>query len=164
MIEVYSNLYVGDIADYEGLVSRLPGWAVVHACKDPYHREALGYKGRGAPKDHPEYLVARRDHRLMLNMIDADDPKFFAIEMIWQALKFIEEHHASVRKILIACNKGESRAPSLALLYLSAWLKVIPSNTLEEAEMHFIKLYPNYHPKAGIRGHLKEHWERYRNE
>jgi hypothetical protein len=57
MIEVYSKLFVGDELDYERKVSHQTGWATVHACKEPYHREALGYSSRGAPKDHPEYLV-----------------------------------------------------------------------------------------------------------
>jgi len=164
MIEVYPKIWVGDAWDYETYASRFYDFAVVHACKEPYHRQAVGYRGRAAPKDHPEYLVAQRDNRLMLNMIDSDNPDFFSQVMIWQALKFIEEHHGNHWRVLIHCNQGESRGPSLAMLYLSAWLGVIPNESLEEAEQRFRKLYPNYHPKAGIRGHLQECWEQYRNE
>jgi len=70
MIEVYLNLFVGDQSDYEINVATQEGWAVVHACKEPYHRQALGYRVRGAPKDHPEYLVARRGNRLILNIVE----------------------------------------------------------------------------------------------
>ncbi len=53
MIEIHPNLYVGHQGDYEYLVQGQDGWAVVHACKEPYHRNLLGYTTRGAPKDHP---------------------------------------------------------------------------------------------------------------
>ena len=57
MIEVYSRLFVGHQGDYDNDVSGRTGWAVVHACKEPYHRQALGYRSQGAPKGHPEYLI-----------------------------------------------------------------------------------------------------------
>jgi hypothetical protein len=55
MIEVMPRLYVGNQIDWEtnvkhkGTGNPKPGWSVVQACKEPYHREALGYIGRGAP-------------------------------------------------------------------------------------------------------------------
>ena len=91
MIEVYPNLFVGDEIDYELDVLAKKGWAVVHACKEPYHRQALGYRGREAPERHPERLVARRGYRLILNMVDARDPELFPKEMIDTALDFIKE-------------------------------------------------------------------------
>ena len=115
MIKVDNNLFVGDERDYEFNVSRQDGWAIVHACKDPYHRQALGYRTRGAPKDHPEYLVARRGNRLILNIVDANDPSFFAKEMIDQALDFIDKSLSNGKKVLVHCNQGESRSPSIAL-------------------------------------------------
>lgn len=161
MIEVYSNLFVGDQRDYEYNVSHKSGWAIVHACKEPYHREALGYIGRGAPKDHPEYLVARRRNRLMLNIVDADNPMFFHKAMIDQALNFIDEMHENNQNILVHCNQGESRAPSIALLYMASRLDALPTDSLESAEEKFRHMYPNYHPKFGIRGHLCQYWSQY---
>ena len=38
MLEVYPNLFVGSMVDYETIVSSQTGWAIVHACKEPYHR------------------------------------------------------------------------------------------------------------------------------
>lgn len=63
MIEVAKNLFVGNQNDYENLVKLRNDFSVVHACKEPYHRKVLGYSGRGAPKNHPEYLIARRGDR-----------------------------------------------------------------------------------------------------
>lgn len=162
MIEVYSNIWVGSAEDYDSTVCRLPGWATVHACKEPYHRQALGYRGRAVANTHPEYLVARRGNRLILNMIDADNPSFFSKDMIDAALDFIEATHKHGCRVLIHCNQGESRGPALALLYLAARLGVIPNESLQEAEKHFRTVYPNYHPRIGIREHIKACWEQYR--
>src|SRR5712692_8177662 len=156
MIEVYSKLFVGSEWDYEHTVSRQSGWAIVHACKEPYHRQALGYRTPGAPRNHPEYLVVRRGNRLILNIVDADNPLFFAKEMINQALDFIDQQRADELNVLVHCNQGESRGPSIALLYMAARLHALPTGALESAEQEFKELYPKYSPGVGIRGHLRQ--------
>ena len=75
MVEIFPNLFIGTEQDYEYNVKGNPDWVTVHACKYPYHQRELGYTGRAAPKNHPEYLIARRDRRLILNLVDAPDPK-----------------------------------------------------------------------------------------
>ncbi len=161
MIEVHPNLFVGDENDYLYSVAAQPGWAVVHACKEPFHRQAVGYSGRAAPKGHPEYLVARRGDRLMLNIVDVDDPRFFAKEMIDSALDFIDEQLAKGLKVLVHCNQGESRGPSIALLYMAARLGALRKESLEAAEERFRLLYPRYSPKYGLREHLRRSWPTY---
>ncbi len=163
MIEVYSRLFVGSALDYESTISHQTGWAVVHACKEPYHRQALGYSGRAAPNTHPEYLVAHRGKRLMLNIVDADNPGFFAKSMIDQALDFIEQQYSEELNVLVHCNQGESRGPSIALTYMAARLQALPNESLEAAEQPFKTLYPYYNPKPGIRGHIKQYWQQYCN-
>jgi hypothetical protein len=159
MIEVYPGLHIGDERDYELRVKHQDGWRVVHACKEPYHRKELGYRGRGAPKDHPEYLVARRDDRLILNLVDAPDPAYIPKEIVDAALDFIGESLRSGHKVLVHCNLGESRSPAIGLLYLAAFTSAIPNASLEEAESAFLKIYPGYRPGAGIRGFLEQHWD-----
>lgn len=161
MIEVHARLFVGNEQDYEYSVSGQSGWAVIHACKEPYHRQALGYSGRAAPNTHPEYLIARRGNRLILNLVDTDNPMFFNRGMISQALDFIDQQRASKLDVLVHCNLGESRAPAIALVYMAARLRVISTDSLEEAEREFSKLYPYYNPKMGIRGHLRQYWREY---
>ena len=82
MKEIFPNLFIGNQDDYESLVRLQDGWKVVHACKEPYHRRALGYSTRGAPKDHPEYLIAFRDNELILNMVDAADVSYIPKEKL----------------------------------------------------------------------------------
>ena len=82
MEEIYPNLFIGSDDDYKFLSYDLKGWYVIHACKEPYHRNALRYVGRSAPKDHPEYLIAERDGHLILNLVDAPDPSYIPKEII----------------------------------------------------------------------------------
>ncbi|HLZ55714.1 MAG TPA: dual specificity protein phosphatase family protein [Ktedonosporobacter sp.] len=162
MQEVYPNLFIGSIYDYEARVSGQPGWAIVHACKEPYHRRAVGYRGWNVPKGHPEFLLARRDNRIMLCLLDLPVPWFIRKEMIDYTLDFIEQMHGGGQKVLVHCLKGRSRSPSITMLYLATRLHVLPNDSLEAAEVQFRRLYPGYHPTAGIRRHLYLHWQQYR--
>lgn len=64
MIEIYKNLFIGNETDYEQSINGKLDWCIVHASKEPYHRALLSYTGRGAPKNHLEYLYAIRNNRL----------------------------------------------------------------------------------------------------
>lgn len=164
MIKIHKDIFVGNKRDYETTVKGKDGWAVVQATQRPYHKRALGYSGRGAPKNHSEYLVAKRDNRLILNMIDVHDPEYFSRELIEPALDFIDEQLSEGNQVLIHCSQGRSRAPSLGLLYLATRTDVLPDSSLEEAEKEFKKIYPAYSPKSGIRGHLQGNWDYYSKE
>lgn len=161
MIEVYPNLYVGDAEDYETQVKRLDGWGIVQACKEPYHRAALGYTGRSAPKEHPEYLFAKRGNRLILNLVDAADPAYFSTIIMDCALDFIGDSLQNGLRALVHCNQGRSRSAGIALLYLAARARAVPVTSFEEAEAAFISLYPPYEPSTGMRGFLKLNWSHY---
>ena len=161
MIEICPNLYVGDERDYELRVKFETGWRAVHACKEPYHRQALGYSGRAVSKDHPEYLIARRGQRLILNLVDVPDPAYIRKEIIDAALSFIHEGLGAGQRVLVHCNKGESRSPSICLIYLAVYTDRLPVSSFLEAEAEFRKLYPTYNPKAGIRGFMIANWPAY---
>jgi hypothetical protein len=120
----------------------------------------LGYTGRGAPKDSPEYLWTERGNRLALNIVDAPQSIFFSKEMIDKALAFIEQKLGEGLKVLVHCNEGFSRSPSLCLLYLIKHGMIL-GGTLEDCEAEFMKIYPEYNPGTGMRGFVKEHWEEY---
>jgi predicted protein tyrosine phosphatase len=161
MIEIYPRLFVGTEIDYETIVRDQDGWWVIHACKEPYHRQLLGYRGRSAPKSHPEYLVARRGNRLFLNLVDADDPEFIPRQIIDASLSFIQDALQSGGRVLVHCNQGESRSPAIGLLYLAMYTDILPRGTLAEAEARFRQLYPVYNPKGGMRGFLEANWHEY---
>jgi hypothetical protein len=160
MIEIHPNLFVGNQSDYDNRIQYESDWAVVHACKEPYHRNALGYSGRSAPRSHPEYLIARRANRLILNLIDVENPAYFAKEIMDTALSFIEENMHNDKRVLIHCNQGMSRSAGIALLFLASKGLISRSNFLE-AEQEFKNLYPPCNLSMGVRGYLINNWRSY---
>lgn len=160
MIEIVPDFYIGSQDDYEGCVRHQDNWVTVHACKEPYHRQALGYSGRGAPNTHPEYLFAKRENRLILNLVDVDDPRYIHQAIIDEALRYIHTSLEQGFKVLVHCNQGGSRAPGIGLLYLGCIGKIAHENFLEAEEV-FRVLYPMYNPKNGIRGFLFTNWNQY---
>ena len=158
MIEIHPNLYIGNEDDYERTVSRESGWCVVHDCKEPYHRRALGYAGRAAPKNHPEYLVARRGDRLILNLVDAPDPAYIPQEIVDTALEFIDTSLRGGNRVLVHCNEGCSRSPGIGLLYLAKYTNQLPVDDFVQTEEVFRSIYPLYSPKSGMRGYMAMNW------
>ncbi len=161
MIEVFPRLFVGSEHDYEKVVRHQAGWSVVHACKEPYHRNALGYSGRAAPKDHPEYLIARRGDRLILNLVDAPDPAYIPKEIIDAAVQFIEARLTHGKRVLVHCNEGYSRGPSIVFLYLVSRTSCLANHGLDGALRSFQSLYPKFNPKSGMSGFIRAHYENY---
>lgn len=160
MREITKNLFVGDEQDYEQIVRFQSGWFVIHACKDPYHRQALGYSGRAASKDHPEYLMAFRENRLILNLVDVDNVNYVSPDIIDTALKIINDN-LSTKRVLVHCNQGQSRSATIGLLFL-AHKGTLTSTTFEDAEKEFLLLYPNYKPAKGMRDYALLNWNKYK--
>lgn len=129
--------------------------AIVHACKEPCHRCAAGYKEKSLPADHPHYLALMRANHLYLNLIDPPVP-LFKLESFKIFFAFVDaqiEH----RPVHIHCNKGESRAPSLALLY-RAKRGLLPNENYKTARAAFEK-NNIYKPGKGIETFLNENWD-----
>ena len=157
MVEVYKNLFVGSEFDYEVNPQSFNDWYVVHACKEPYHRKALGYTGRAAPKESPYYfyLTDVRGH-LILNIVDVPDPRFFNDGMIDKAIDYCLEGLNKGKRVLIHCNQGESRAPTIALMVLRK-LHVV-SDDFDEAVDYMYSIYPDYNPNNGILEYARQRW------
>jgi hypothetical protein len=153
MVTVHDRLYVGDLGTCRPGSASL---AVVHACKSPCHQRSVGYTGSLSPVN-PNYLVLRDPFDLYLNIIDPPVP-LFKIETFVQFLLFAGEHYDRGASVLIHCNKGESRAPTLALLFLSKHLRVIPDGSFSDAKEVFASLCVGYQPGAGIQQFLTTNW------
>lgn len=151
MVEVYENLFVGKPEDYERIKFRDDEWRIILAAKEPWHREVLGYKNIGAPKTHPEYLYAVRNHRLILNLIDPLDPRYIPDEIFRVALEWIDENRH--KKVLICCNQGRSRSPGIAF----AWMRKegLLDEDFNESINKFKKIYEEFDPSSGILEYLK---------
>lgn len=154
MIQVADRLHVGTDRDCR------PGddaWAVVHACKSPCHQGAVGYRG-SLPKNHPHYLVLEEERDLYLNLVDPPIPLFMA-DSFTSFLAFASSRLEGGARLLVHCNRGESRAPSLALLLLAKRLGALPAGSFAKAREAFEGLYPGYRPGRGIETYLRERWE-----
>lgn len=152
MRKIYERLYTGGLADcFEGAAS----WAVVHACRHPcFRRAARRMRVESESRTHLE-----DGPNLYLDLIDAP-AQYFSPPPIEAFLSFAGRHWSRGSGLLIHCNQGLSRGPSLALLFLAQRSTALPSGSYDEASAAFSRLLPGYSPGAGIRAFLREHWER----
>ncbi|MDZ4178610.1 MAG: hypothetical protein U1E29_05205 [Coriobacteriia bacterium] len=153
MIEVEHGLFVGSERDCR---RGDPTMAVVHACKHPCHVDAVGYRG-SLPSNHPNYLFCQSGHDLVLNMIDPPLP-LFKPEMFATFLQFAQRHLSESRPLLVHCNQGESRAPSLALVFMAKVSRTITASSYLDARVQFEQRFSGYRPGAGIQTYLTQHW------
>ena len=159
MTELFNGFFVGNDDDCRQLEAR-SGYYVVHACKSNCHQNAVGYKGN-LDKKHPYYLSYQTKFDLYLNIIDAETPLpvEFGDPMFNKAMEFIDDryHKTGEARVLIHCNKGQSRGPSIALVFM-ARLGKIDSISYDTATRDFKKLYPEYAPGKGIAHYLENNW------
>lgn len=161
MMEVYPGLFIGNRDDCP-LQSNKPArtWAIVHLYL-PCHRHALEERMSEASEE-PECSVLQREAHLFVNLMDAQHAAYVHKDtQIDPVLAFMEEMHAQGAPILVHCEQGWSRSPSLVLLYLATRLGVLPTASLATAEAQFKTLYPGYAPSYGIWAHLQQHWQQY---
>ena len=154
MKEVRTNLFIGTEADCNFTNDDI---AIIHACKHPCHINAVGYKG-SLPSTHPYYLIFEKEKHLFLNIVDMEREfsPVYTHPIMKSSMAFIEKH-ISDRKVLIHCNQGLSRSPSIALLYL-ARKENIGNSTYVLAVNDFRKLYPMFDPGTGIALYMNKYW------
>jgi Dual specificity phosphatase, catalytic domain len=161
MIEISSNLFVGTDEDYETIVKHHKGWAVVHASREPYQQDLNEYGEDQFSTHYPDWIVAKRDNRLFLNLIEDQDPDDIPEDLIKTTLEFIDECLKNGLKVLIHSNYGISRSPAIGLLYIASSTDVFKDSNLGEAEYVFKKLYPKYKPDRGMKRFLRRSWHLY---
>lgn len=134
-------------------------WAVVNTAKT-VHCEIMGW-GNRPPSDHPNYVEFEDGQLLSFNWVDGPASLFDyqrrGVERFIQALDFIDRWYPT-KDILINCDQGQSRSPTLALLYLAKRLKRIPDTSFHDARMEFQMVYLAYAPK-GIAEFVSDHWD-----
>jgi hypothetical protein len=154
--QISERIFIGSELDHRNGDDE---WAIVHACKSPCHQLAVGYRG-SLPTSHPNYLVLEEAGDLYLNMIDPPGPLFMP-PLFTSFLEFAARQWEQGKKILIHCNQGESRAPSLGLLLLAKYKGEISDESYEKARGEFQMLYPFYQPGNGLQIYLTSHWHEF---
>ena len=122
------------------------------------HTKILGTRPNS---NHPNYILYKRDRILSVNFVDGEDPKYYdwqsdGVSVFTQILDFIKNQKG--KKVLINCNQGISRSPSVTMVYLAKRLKSVSNKSFDSAMEDFVKLYPNYTPGLGIRLFLSQNW------
>ena len=156
MKEIHANLFIGNDDDCDACAENME-FAIVHACQS-CHRKVINNSG-SLPVTHPNYLVYEHSAHLYLNMVDSPNELLaeYTHPIFERAMGFIADE-MKAKKVLIHCNFGMSRSPSLGLAYL-AKTGVIPNNSLEEAAAQFQLKYPKYSPGTGILLYMKRNWD-----
>lgn len=176
MVEVYPGLFVGNQENYEVMTS-FPQYnefekefSFIGAAKYPWHKEHAkmdgsdceGYDGKAMPKDQKEYLYAEREHALYCNLIDTKDPAYIPDEIILKCIDFIKKEMQNDRKVIICCNQGESRSPSIALMYMIEDGFFDDCKSIYDIFIRFKSLYQNYKPANGMEQKVIEFWRKYK--
>lgn len=166
MIEIIPGLFVGNGQDCDEQEHNTK-LKIISAAKEPWHRRALGYTGRAAPKEHPEYLIAFRPRRVILNLVDPNDAKWIPRELIAAAIDEVANGLDDGMEVLVHCNQGESRAPSIVLLYLltcpGKWSSAFETceNGDEVIDLFREEFYPDYNPSEGFTQFIRDNWASY---
>lgn len=120
------------------------------------HQSVIGWQGRGCDPKHPYYLFKREEDAIYLNMIDGEDPIYVNDVMINAALEFIHDQISNEKEVFVYCSLGESRSPSIALMYLLENNLIVKSaNTIQVFKSEY---YSNYLPKSGNLLYIKRRW------
>ncbi len=166
MIEVGKNLFVGSDLDCES-ASRVDvgekvetserEYAIVHACESCYQK-GVAQREDLSPSLSSSLLLEERED-IYLNLIDLTQEfqRDSTDNLMVSAIRFIEKHRAT-HPVLIHCNFGMSRSPSVALLYL-AFKREISSDSFASAMTDFQKRYPKYSPGRGVQLYLEHSWQ-----
>ncbi len=152
-----TNLYVGNINDNSNIDSN--EWAIVHATQT-IHYNIFGWSrtSNKPNKNHPNYIIYEKDNRLSLNWVDGASYlyKWSGNETFIKTLDFIDKWLPK-RKVLVHCDQGFSRSPSLCLLFLAKRTKSISNESYQAAKNDFIEILPEFSP-GGIGDYINENW------
>ena len=155
-VMVHEGLFIGNGGDTYGFQG-----SVLHCAKDPWFTDAAKewlhrqYDEKyGGPLPGTHGTVIRQSYREMaLNLVDAEHPRYFQDLTINAGLDFITERFAEGDPVLVHCNMGASRSPSIAFLWM--WEHGFLDDEFRYALPQFKKLYPSYSPGNGIWHYLK---------
>lgn len=143
MKEVYKNLYVGndnDCREFKG--------AIVHACQSCFVRGVYGNIGNKK--------VFENIDNLYLNLLDISSLSYdYAYPIMKKSFEFIDRK-IKEKEVLVHCNFGMSRSPSIALVYMAKKC-YIDNSSFKNAVKDFKKIY-HYSPGFGMHKYFERYW------
>jgi hypothetical protein len=156
MKQISPNVFVGSDDDYEKQKDNKE-FSFLRCCKFGLggHKDTLGYDTQASPEGKNKYWV-KKGNLLALNLLDLDDPNHVPVEAIQEGLDFIRDH-LDEYKVLVACNSGHSRGPTMGLM----WLRTIgrlPYSFMYSEKIYRNEIYPKFDPGIGIEQFARNHW------
>lgn len=152
---VHDGIFVGPGAD----TYKFAG-SILHCARDPWFSLAAKQKPSDdwfrAEQSGPTF-VRQAYNELALNMVDADSPRYFSDEMVNAGLEFITERLAEGDPVLVHCNMGISRSPSMVFLWM--FEHGFLDFNFDRAANQFQALYSKWSPGLGIWQYLKQRCE-----
>ena len=141
---VHEGIFIGN--GYDADQHKFAG-STLHCAKDPWYQQAY------IPAILPN--VKRISYNEMaLNMVDANTIMYFPDQMINAGLDFITERLAEGDPILVHCNMGLSRSPSMVFIWM--FEHGFLDDKFRYAMPQFKELYPSYCPGNGIYAYVKK--------
>lgn len=143
--------------------------SILHCARDPWYTQAritykLCWKNGTPDKFHlPEInqsdtVIEMSYNEMALNMVDAQSPIYFSDEMINAGQQFITDRLAAGDPVLVHCNQGISRSPSMAFLWM--FEHGFLDDEFRYAVPQFRERYKDWSPGNGIWQYLKKRCER----
>lgn len=158
MKRVAERLYVGTVRDITP--TGPPDWSLVSATQT-IHYPLIGWdrKYNKPDRNHPNYIVLEQERHLSLNWVDgaAHLYQWSGPETFRRILDFIDRELADGRNVLVRCDQGYSRSPSVALLHMAKRMQLLPADSFLSARDAFVAIYPGYQP-SGIADYINENW------
>lgn len=158
-VMVHHGLFVGSAAD----TYKFSG-SILHCAKEPWFTDAYRrhqqkmYDDRYGVPFASNTVIRIGYNEMALNLVDAVHHKYFNDITIDPGLEFITERMSEGDAVLVHCNMGVSRSPSIALLWM--WEHGYLDPEFRYALPQFKKLYPAYQPGNGFWHYLKARIER----
>lgn len=157
-VQVFPGLFVGPAAD----IYKFSG-SILHCARDPWFAQAMSLPPseslfRDTTGKRVCLWVRMNPNEMALNMVDAADGKYFCDDLIDAGLNFITERFAETESVLVHCNMGISRSPSMAFLWMFEHGYL--DDEFRYAVPQFREKYKDWCPGNGIWAYLKARCER----
>ena len=155
-VMVHHGLFVGSAAD----TYKFSG-SILHCARDPWFVNAANNAKICKTNPQPECngtVIRMAYNEMSLNLVDSSNVKYFNDVTIDPGLNFITHRMSEGDAVLVHCNLGISRSPSIALLWM--WEHGYLDKEFRYALPQFKELYPAYQPGNGVWQYLKARIER----
>jgi hypothetical protein len=158
MFKLAEKLYLAQCNESQGLLRQ--GYSLIYSCHWPCAHSRH-------KKDLPQCIGIKKglkangeNQSVFIDITNLEIPNY-SVEQFNLHLNLIDQVLKRDEVVLIS-ERGESRAPSLALLWMAFRGKMISSSSFAAARSDFTRLYPKYVPWPGWVIFFEQEWDAFR--